>query len=162
MCCRAAGQISRCDDRFTELCEAVESRQLLTDALISNSVAALANSDDFFLFTETIRAATLAFSRDASIATNSATPAHPRLIGLGKGGQRHGLYPPCGVLPPTWLGSLVAPLVYVFGDAEGVFFCTRALYCRCVPPAPLQCVSSQFLLATGQPVLVALSLGCSA
>lgn len=97
---------------------------------------ALANSDDFFLFTETIRAATLAFSRDASVAANSAMPAHPRLIGLGKGGQRHGLYPPCGVLPPTWLSSLVAPLVYVFGDAEGVFYCTRALYCRSVAYLP--------------------------
>ena len=137
LCCRPAGQSRQCDERFTQLCEAVESRQLLTDALISHSVAALADSNDFFLFTETIRAATLAFSRDASVATNSAIPAHPRLIGLGKGGQRHGLYPPCGVVPPTWLSSLVAPLVYVFGDPEGIFFCTRALYCRHVTPASL-------------------------
>jgi hypothetical protein len=128
--CRVSGLCGHDDSRFEQLCEAVQARQLLTDALISHSVATLANSDDFFIFTETIRAAILAFSRDASVAANTAVPVHPRLIGLGKGGQRHGLYPPCGVLPTSWVSSIVAPLCYLFGDAEGVFYCTRALYCR--------------------------------
>jgi hypothetical protein len=123
-----------------QLCEAVESRQLLTDALISHSVATLANSDDYFIFTESIRSALLAFSRDASVAANSAIPAHPRLIGLGKGGQRHGLYPPCGVLPASWMSLMVAPLSYVFGNAEGVFYCTRALHCRSAIGTMLSCL----------------------
>lgn len=117
-------------EHFEALCERVEERRLLVDGAVAADIAALSDAEDFFLFAEPLRAAALAFSRDPSAAAHAAAPPHPRLVGLGRGGQRHGLYPPGGVLPHSGAAALLAPLPYLFPTAAGVMLCHRALYCR--------------------------------
>lgn len=117
-------------EHFEALCERVEERRLLVDGAVASGIAALSDAEDFFLFAEPLRAAALAFSRDPSAAAHAAAAPHPRLVGLGRGGQRHGLYPPAGVLPHGGAAALLAPLPYLFPTAASVMLCHRALYCR--------------------------------
>ena len=122
--------------RFEALCDCVEERELLTDALLDTALARLADCDDYFLFVEAYRACLLPLSRDATVAAHAAAPPHPRLVGVGKGGHRHGAYPPSGCLPSEALPPLVAPLAYLFPEPAGMFRCMRALYCRCAAAFP--------------------------
>jgi hypothetical protein len=115
---------------FEELCTRVEHRELLSDLLIDQGVAALANTDEFFLFTAPIRTAALALSRDTSAATAAAVHPHPRLVGLGRGGARHGAYPPGGALPGESAVALMAPLAYLHNSPQAIFATGRALHCR--------------------------------
>ena len=101
----------------------VEERELLTDALTDADLRRLADSDDFFLFHDACRAVTLSLSRDASVVQHAAATPHPRLVGVGKGGHKHGAYPPSGVLPFEGMCALAAPLAYVYGDRAAMFHC---------------------------------------
>jgi hypothetical protein len=116
---------------FEELCSSVEQRELLTDVLVDSAISRIADSDEYFLFAELYRMCVLALSRDASVATNSAVPVHPRLVGIGKGGHKHGAYPPSGVLPCESMPLLAAPLAYLYKQPAAMFRCLRALFCRC-------------------------------
>eukprot|EP00892_Ulva_mutabilis_P004903 jgi/Ulvmu1/2785/UM140_0015.1 len=140
-------------EHFEALCERVEERRLLVDSATVAAVGALTDADDFFLFAEPLRAAALAFSRDPSTAALAAAPPHPRLVGLGRGGHRHGLYPPGGVLPHTGAVALSAPLAYLFPTAAGIMLCHRALYCR--HWCKLTSMSAQGAPAPCMPVLAA-------
>mmetsp|Transcript_34788 Transcript_34788/g.82505 ORF Transcript_34788/g.82505 Transcript_34788/m.82505 type:complete len:354 (+) Transcript_34788:278-1339(+) len=116
---------------FESLCCEVESRQLLTDLLVSADVENhVATSPDYFLFQEELRAVLLAFTRDPTVSGSCRAEPQPQLVGMGKGGRRHGTYPPSGVLPFAGLSLLCAPLCYLYSDPSDVFHTFRAMYCR--------------------------------
>mmetsp|Transcript_13828 Transcript_13828/g.35745 ORF Transcript_13828/g.35745 Transcript_13828/m.35745 type:complete len:404 (-) Transcript_13828:224-1435(-) len=116
---------------FEALCAEVENRQLLTDYLVAADVEAnIAPQEDYFLFEERIRCVLLAFTRDPAVAAMCAVPPHPQLVGMGKGGRRHGTYPPSAVLPFAGLALLAGPLCYLYAEAAQLYHAFRALYCR--------------------------------
>lgn len=56
------------DERlFDSLCGSVEAQPMLVDLLVAVDVQRLADSEDFFVFEELLRAVLLAFSRDSSV-----------------------------------------------------------------------------------------------
>lgn len=129
----ASHKLSLCRDAqfFEALCERVEERELLVDTFLEHDLAVLGDCDDYFLFLELCRAILCALLRDESVVGNAAATPHPRLLGVGKAGHKHGAYPPSSVLPYEGMGLLAAPLAYLHSSRAASFYMLRAMYCRC-------------------------------
>ncbi|KAK9823267.1 hypothetical protein WJX72_001466 [[Myrmecia] bisecta] len=150
------GRASAWSCAFEDLCGEVEHRELFTDLLVAQDLETVLDSEHFFLFQEELRAMSLAFTRDPTIAPCCAAPPQPRLEGCGRDGVRHGRYPPSGVLPCRGSVLYAAPLCYLYEDAAQCYGMLRAMYCRfwcrlhsfsnaCPPASTLPSLAATFL-----------------
>eukprot|EP00877_Chromochloris_zofingiensis_P003595 jgi/Chrzof1/13236/Cz07g25210.t1 len=120
----------RDEDVLEVLCEGVEQQRLLLDALICSDVNRMVDSENYFVFEESLRAIMLAFSRDASIGKACAVQPAPRLAAETKDGKLIRPYPPSGLLPYNGLAAYAAPLCYLYDHPAAVYRIFSALYCR--------------------------------
>ena len=66
---------------------------------IEQDLETVANSEDFFLFEESLRAVLLAVSRDTELGASCCHKPFPTLLGRTAAGDISGHYPPSGLLP---------------------------------------------------------------
>lgn len=78
------------------------------------------------------RALLLAFSRDASVMQQAATPPHPVLAVASDSPTECPLpaYPPSGVLPFQGLSAYLAPLCFLYNSPAAVYPVWHAMYCQ--------------------------------
>ena len=136
---------------FNRIVSDARPTTMLTDALCASDAKETCDHPFFFPFDETLRAALVCFSRDASVpelcAVNGVRPHHPSIRRVsqsdGEGEETNeqesesygearknkketnaGPYPPSGVVPFRGLAKLMAPLCFLYehpGDIAGVF-----------------------------------------
>ena len=113
---------------FRMLQQQVGRVDCLVDQLFRMDVEHCLDDDSYFPFDEFIETVVMVFSRDPSIFDKCVEQVHPSIVGHTKSGSKVGRVPPCGVQPFRGLVNYVAPLSFVYGEAEDAFFVFRAMF----------------------------------
>ena len=115
---------------FRMLQQQVGRVDCLVDQLFRMDVEHCLDDDSYFPFDEFIETVTMVFSRDPSVYDRCVERVHPRIVGYTKNGKEVGNVPPCGVQPFRGLVNYVAPLSFVFSEAEDAFFVFREMFVK--------------------------------
>ena len=113
---------------FRMLQQQVGRVDCLVDQLFRMDVEHCLDDDSYFPFDEFIETVTMVFSRDPSVFDRCVERVHPKIVGYTKSGKEVGNVPPCGVQPFRGLVNYVAPLSFVYSEAEDAFFVFREMF----------------------------------
>jgi hypothetical protein len=113
---------------FRVLQQQVGRVDCLVDQLFRMDVEHCLDDDSYFPFDEFIETVIMVFSRDPSICEKCSERVHPPIIGYTKNGSKVGSVPPCGIQPFRGLVNYVAPLSFVYAEAEDAFFVFREMF----------------------------------
>ncbi|CAL8116056.1 unnamed protein product [Orchesella dallaii] len=120
---------------YNELKQGVIKSDLIIDRLILKDVQlTAANDDQYFVFEDSLYQVLLCFTRDVTLLDlfdrSSKNPLTAQVKGKGKHVDTSVIYPPNGIVPFHGFTMYVAPLCYLYDDAETLFFTFRSLYMR--------------------------------
>ena len=111
---------------------AVLQHDLLADRLVARDVQLTAGNDDqYFVFSELLRATLLRFLRHtAPLEALAALPGQPARAAAAGTADTRLAYPPCGVVPFHGFSMYLAPLCFIFSDPVQLLFAFERLYSR--------------------------------
>ncbi|ODN04165.1 TBC1 domain family member 19 [Orchesella cincta] len=111
-----------------------ENERILFDDVLQDVQLTAANDDQYFVFEDSLYQVLLCFTRDVTLLDlfdrSSKNPLTAQVKGKGKHVDTSVIYPPNGIVPFHGFTMYVAPLCYLYDDAETLFFTFRSLYTR--------------------------------